>query len=172
MHITCVWLKMLQLRLKNKLFYDRRVLRASQQNIQHPHIMSLFGVPTPSIFSTPPPSCTPSPETLTGIKSNSCALRQGDGQFGPLATRRPATGYEPNFCIDVSSEHTPINFPSRKDSFTLENDLTNTVAASEDFDGHLPQRFVASSSQHSAASTIPTLLNLARFSPQVAPGNW
>ena len=52
----------------------------------------------------------------------------------PLATRHPATGYVPNFCVDVSSEHTPINFPSRKDSFNLENELTNTVAASEDFD--------------------------------------
>ena len=65
----------------------------------------------------------------------------------------PQVMNEPNFSIDVSSEHTPINFPSRKDSFILENDLTNTVA------DHLPQRFVASSSQCSAGSTIPTLLN-------------
>ena len=36
---------------------------------------------------------------------------------------------------------------------------TTTRTLSEDF-GHLPQRFVASSSQHSAASTIPTLLNV------------
>ena len=68
---------------------------------------------------------------------------------------RAPTGSEPKSLIEVSSEHTPINFPSRKDSFILENDLTNTVAASEDFD-RLPQRFVASSSQHSAASTVAT----------------
>ena len=34
--------------------------------------------------------------------------------------------------VDVSSEHTPINYPSRRDSFDSEyNDLTTTVAASE-----------------------------------------
>ena len=91
---------------------------------------------------------------------------------GPLATRHPATGNVPNFCIDVSSEHTPINFPPRKDSFNLENELTNTVAASEDF-GHLLKRFVACSSQHSAASTVPTLLNLGsvRSTGELVRGN-
>ena len=131
------------------------LLRASQQNI----LSSFHVVPTPSSFCSTPPSWTPSPETVTGIRPTPCALRQDDGQVGPLAARHPATGYEPKFCIDVSSERTPINFPSRQDSFNLEHDLTNTVAASEDFD-HLPQRFVASSSQHSAVSTGPTLLNL------------
>ena len=73
-------------------FYDRRVLRASQQNILCPRITSLLGVPTLSTFcSTPPPSRTPSPQTLTGIRSNPCALRQEDGHFGPLATRPPTT---------------------------------------------------------------------------------
>ena len=42
-------------------------------------------------FLTPPPSWTPSPETLTGIGSNPCALRHEDGQFGPLAARHPTT---------------------------------------------------------------------------------
>ena len=75
----------------------------------------------------------------------------------------PLTGCEPNFCIDVSSEHTPIHSPSRKNRFNLESDLTNTVAASEDLD-HLPQRLAASGSQHSVASTVPTLLNLGSLS--------
>ena len=91
MHDTCVWLVQV-------IFYDRHVLRASQQNILHPHIMSLLGVPTPSTFcSTPPPSRTPSPQTLTGIRSNSSALRQEDGQFGPLATRHPTTSLQKSF---------------------------------------------------------------------------
>ena len=80
------------------IFYDRHVLRASQQNILHPHIMSLLGVPTLSTFcSTPPPSRTPSPQTLTGIRSNSSALRQENGQFGPLATRHPTTSLQKSF---------------------------------------------------------------------------
>ena len=91
MHNTCVWLVQV-------IFYDRHVLRASQQNILHPHIMSLLGVPTLSTFcSTPPPSRTPSPQTLTGIRSNSSALRQEDGQFGPLATRHPTTSLQKSF---------------------------------------------------------------------------
>ena len=128
--------------------YDRRVSCVHPGKTFSPHIVFLLGVPTlSSLCSTPPPSWTPSP-------------RDADwNQTDPLwAARHPAAGFEGNFSIDVSSEHTPINFPFRKDSFNLENDLTNTVAASDDFD-HLPQRFVASNSQHSAASTVPTLLN-------------
>ena len=45
----------------------------------------------------------------------------------------------------------------------LENDLTNTVAASEDFDD-LPQRSAAGGSQNSVASTDSTLLNLGSLS--------
>ena len=41
------------------------------------HTSCLSLVPTLSTFcSTPPPSWTPSPQTLTGIRSNPCALRQ------------------------------------------------------------------------------------------------
>ena len=41
------------------------------------HIMSLLGVPALSTFcSTPPPSWTPSPETLAGIRSNTCENAQ------------------------------------------------------------------------------------------------
>ena len=77
-----------------------------------------------------------------------------------LADPTPNTGYEPKFCIDVSSQHTPINLPSRKSSFNLENDAT--VAASEDFD--LSHHSGASSSRHSVASTVQTLLNLGSSS--------
>ena len=49
-----------------------------------------------------------------------------------LVEPTPLTGQEPNSCIDVSSEHTPNNNPSRRDSFNTDyNDLNTTVAASE-----------------------------------------
>ena len=55
--------------------------------------------------------------------------------FGHLVESTPLTGYEPKTCIDVSSEHTPINCPSRRNSFNTDyNDLTTTVAASETTD--------------------------------------
>ena len=69
----------------------------------------------------------------------------------------PNTSYEPKFCIDVSSEHTPINLPTKDIGFQQEYDAT--IAASEDH--HLPRHSRASSSsQHTAASTVPTLLKL------------
>ena len=41
-------------------------------------------------------------------------------------------GFEPKTCIDVSNEHTPINYPTRRNSFNTDyNDLTTTVPASE-----------------------------------------
>ena len=58
------------------------------------------------------------------------------------------------FCIDVSSEHTPINLP-RKSSFQLESDAT--IATLPRHSGAL------SSSRHTAASTVPTLLKLGSF---------
>ena len=49
-----------------------------------------------------------------------------------MAEQSPLTNYEPKSLIDVSSEHTPIDILSRKNSFNTDvNDLTTTVAASE-----------------------------------------
>ena len=67
------------------------------------------------------------------------------------------TDYEPKFRIDVSSEHTPIDLPTRNMSFQQEYDAT--ITASDDF--YLPRHSGASSSsQHRAASTFPTSLKL------------
>ena len=55
--------------------------------------------------------------------------------FGHQAESSLLTGYEPKSCIDVSSDHTAINYTLRRNSFNLEHDLTTTVAASETFDG-------------------------------------
>ena len=89
-----------------------------------------------------------------------CTTPLWGGPSGHLADPIPNTDYEPKFCIDVSSELTPINLPSRKSSFNLENDAT--IAASEGFD--LLQHSGASGSRHSVASTVPTLLKLGSSS--------
>ena len=93
-------------------------------------------------FSSFTASLTPSaasPAPLTGIRLNPCATPPWGGPSGPN------TGYEPKFCIDVSSEHTPINFPTKNMSFQQEYDVT--ITAFEDLD--LPRHSRASSScQH------------------------
>ena len=69
---------------------------------------------------------------MTWIRRSPCASPHKGLQFGRLVEPTPFTGYEPKTCIDVSNEHTPINCPSRRDSFNTDyNDLTTTVAPSE-----------------------------------------
>ena len=81
----------------------------------------------------------------------SCASSPLDGESGSLTDPIHNTSHEANLCFDVNCEHTPLSCPSRKNSFNLENDLTNTVAASE---------------EHSAASTVPALLNSDSLCPR------
>ena len=124
----------------------------------HPHSMSLQGVLEFSAF----PAVFSSSTTLrTGIRLNQSATPLWSGPSGHLADPTPNTGYEPKFCIDVRNEHTPINLPSRMSCFNLENDTT--IAASQDFD--FPHHSGASSSQHSAARTVPTLLKFGSSGP-------
>ena len=54
-----------------------------------------------------------------------------------------------------SSFHFGRHFPSRRNSFNFENDLTTIVAASEDSD-HFPQRLAASGGQHTVANAVST----------------
>ena len=97
-------------------------LRASKVILSS--VVSLLNTPSnpfPHIFSSPTTSPTPpttSPTPLTGIRLTPCAASLGDGLPGHLAGPIPNTS-EPKFCIDVSSENTPINFPSRKTASTL-----------------------------------------------------
>ena len=46
-----------------------------------------------SFSSTPPPTWTPSPATLTGIRPNPCATSSWGGPSGHLADPTPATSY-------------------------------------------------------------------------------
>ena len=69
---------------------------------------------------------------MTGIRRSPCATPHGGLEFGRLVEPTPLTGNEPIRCIDVSSELTPINYSSRRNSFNTDyNDFTTTVAASE-----------------------------------------
>ena len=85
--------------------------------------MSLLNVrsnPFLPIFLTPTASLTPptaSPTPLTGIRLTPCATPLWSGPSGHLADPIPNTGHEPKFCIDVSSEHTPINLSTRNLGF-------------------------------------------------------
>ena len=75
-------------------------------------------------------------------------------QSDHLAEPLPHTGYEPKSCIDVSSEHTPINYPSMRNSFNIENDLTTTFAASENSDVFHQQAAASGSLQPVPASVV------------------
>ena len=100
---------------------------------------------------------SPTASPLTGTRLNPCATPLWDGPSGHLADPTPNTGYEPKFCIDVSSEHTQINLQTRNICFHQEYDAT--IAASEDL--KLPRHSGASSSsQHMASSNVPTLLRI------------
>ena len=90
-------------------------------------VMSLLNVPStpfPPVFS--PSTATPTP--LTGIRLNPCATPLWGGPSGHLSDPTPNTGHEPKFCIDVSSEHTPINLPTRNMTFQLEQRLYEAEA--------------------------------------------
>ena len=81
----------------------------------------------------------------------------------------PLTGYEPNSLIEISCEYAPINFPSRRNSFTTDLNDVLTVAASDVTEIHderhltsslstqerevTASSFSASVHQHAAASS-------------------
>ena len=107
-----------------------------------------------SCCSTPPPS-TPNSLLMTGIWRSSCATPSGGLLFGHPAESSPPTGYKPKTCIDVNSEHTPLNYTSRRNSFNIENnDLTTTTAASDNSDGFHQQAAASGSPQRAPASVV------------------
>ena len=134
--------------------------------ITHPHALlykPLLDSPDFSSFCSTPPTATPTSMLLTGIRTHSCASPLEEMQSGYLDNSFHHTGYEPNICINVSSEHTLINHPSRKNSFNFENDLTTTVAASENSD-RFPQRSAASGSQQPVPANVVTMADV-KLSP-------
>ena len=105
---TCVWLKGLTAQVWDVLHLCAP-WKSPTHNMCHRPLLDVPD-PFPSFCSTPPPS-------MTGIRRFSCDTPRGGLQFGHLVESTPFTGYEPKTCIDVSSEHTPINYSSRRTSF-------------------------------------------------------
>ena len=109
----------------------------------------------PSFYPTPPPS-TSTALPMTGIRRPPCATPPGRLLFDHLAESTLHTSYEPKTCIDFSSDHTPINCSSRRNSSNIDlNDLTTTVAASENSDGFHQQAAASCSSQQASNEVNP-----------------
>ena len=120
--------------------------------MSHPNLLGLHPESFTSFFSTqtqpPQTTCSTKPEraSLTEIRYHSSAsslVRQS----GHLADSITLTGNEPKTCIDVSSEHTPITYTCRENSFNIDDNVTATVAASETSDGFQRQAAASGSSQ-------------------------
>ena len=111
--------------------------------------------PFPSWCSTPPPT-TPTSPPMTGIRRS--PLRHSARRitvWPSLVEPTLIMGYEPKTCIDVSSEHTPINCTSKRNSFNIEhNDFTTTVEASDNSDGFQQQAAASGSPQQVPASVV------------------
>ena len=114
-----------------------------------------LGMPDPfTSFCSTPPQTTPN-SLLTGIRRTLCATPPAGMLSGHLAESSPRTNYEPKSCIDVSSQHTPIKHPSRRNRVSIENDLTTTtVAAPENSDGFHQQAAASGSPQPVPASAV------------------
>ena len=115
------------------------------------------------VICSSPPQTTPNSLLLTRTRRTPCATPPAGIKFGHLAESSPHTGYEPKSCIDVSSERTPINHASRTDCFNIENDLTTTVAASENSD---------SFHKHAAARGSPQPVPASVVNPWLGAGSW
>ena len=77
---------------------------------------ALLGVPDPFPSFVPSTSCT----AFTATDGNECkCLRRSTGRFIVWpAEQSPLTGYEPKSVVEVSSEHTPINFHKERTAST------------------------------------------------------
>ena len=83
------------------------------------------------IVGVAPPSGSTTPWTSPCLRGENFAKPQTcPNGYG----HDPLTGHEPKTCIDVNSEHTPINVTAKRNSFNTEDNVTTTVAASENSD--------------------------------------
>ena len=112
-------------------------LRAHQKSLirlmfRGTSLESQFSSPSPFSSFRYTPRLAQTSLLNTGMSRKPCATPQGCLLFGGMAEQRSLTGCESKALIEVGSEHTPINFPSRNDCFNTDfNDLVTTVAASE-----------------------------------------
>ena len=77
------------------------------------------------------------PTFLETESGTNCADPRCGSWFRRVAEQSPLTGYEPNSLIEVSSEYTPINVPSTRNSFNTDlGSVPTTIAASDVTDFH------------------------------------
>ena len=124
-------------------------------------------------FETTFPTLTSAPSLPNCSPSESAGLahfRTSGRKFGYLADpthSTPLTFYEPKTCIDVNSEHTPTNYPSRRNRVNTDyNDITTTVAASETPDLKVGQPTLPPVLQEREVSSDPFLFSV--FQQQAA----
>ena len=71
------------------------------------------------------------PDVLVTESGATCADLRSGSWSGRTAEQSPFISDESKDLIEIASEHTPINFPSRKNSFNTDvNDVLTTVAVS------------------------------------------
>ena len=78
---------------------------AQKSSFRHMFHRNLLGV-------SYPPSRFPT--TLISESGTTCADPRNGSWFGRMAEQSSLTGSEPKDLIKISSEHTPINFPSER----------------------------------------------------------
>ena len=86
----------------------KNIALVPQSFLQHVSCRNLLGLPERS--STFPDGL----ETESGVP---CIDPRDGGSFGRMAEQSPLTGDEPKNLIAISSQHTQINFRSRRNSF-------------------------------------------------------
>ena len=130
--LVCTWLEMFELSCVLSCLKSHSISSMFRGALlECSFFCSPFSTPFPTLASSP----ATTPSQLFSWTSSTTAPPQGGLLFGRLAEQSPLTGCEPKSLIEVSSEHTPINLPSRKGSLdTNLDDLATTVDASEMID--------------------------------------
>ena len=142
-------------------FAPLRIKNTSSSLMSHPNLLGLHPESFTSFSSTSQP-----PQTTCSTKLERASLIQirchfsapwPGRQSGYLADSIPLTGFEAKACTDVSSEHTAISYPYRKNSFNIEDNVTATVAASETSDGFQKQAAASGGPQIVPTSEVKCL---------------
>ena len=119
----------------------------------------LFVIRFPPVASSPACSLSRPSASSTSLERTRlyhCTSAHWSGLSGCLTNLTPNTGFEPDFCTYINDEHTPINLPDSNRNLPCRDDAT-TVSTTEDPEG-FQRSGASSSSKHTAASRVPTVL--------------
>ena len=148
------------------LEFEELISAARFSKHSHLFVMSLPGVPVtrfPLVASSATcslsrPSASSTPLALT--RSNPCTSARWSGLSGCLGKPTPYTGSEPNICAYINEEHTPFNLPDSNRDFPRSDDAA-IISTTEGPVG-FQHSGASSSSKHTAASRVPTVLGSLR----------